>query len=183
MLDRSRQTACFEKVNFDVVIDHHPVTVKKGVKFIDIRPNYGAASSIMVEYLRAANIKPSVALATALFYGIKVDTQNFEKNAQPADGSSFRYLFSLANLNLVRKLELTDLRRSELKYFKIALNELKVSKGKAFVHVGRVWSPDILVIIYYQDGRANRFHTHHRVTLKTFSILPFSSFHSNGLRT
>ena len=47
----------------------------------------------------------------------------------------------------MRKIELTDLRRSELKYFKTALNELKVSKGKAFVHVGRVWSPDILVII------------------------------------
>lgn len=138
---------CFEKVNFDVVIDHHPVTVQWDARFIDIRPNYGAASSILVEYLRAANIKPSVALATALFYGIKVDTHNFEKHALPADGSSFRYLFSLANLNLVRKLELTDLRRSELKYFKTALNELKVSKGKAFVHIGRVWSPDILVII------------------------------------
>lgn len=138
---------CFEKVGFDVVIDHHPVTVDWDAKFIDIRPNYGATSSIMVEYLRAANIKPSVALATALFYGIKVDTHNFEKSALLADGISFRYLFNLANLNLVRKLELTDMRRSELKYFKTALNELKFWKGKAFIHVGRVWSPDILVII------------------------------------
>lgn len=138
---------CFEKVDFDVVIDHHPVTVDWDAKFIDIRPNYGATSSILVEYLRAADIKPSVALATALFYGIKVDTQNFEKNAQLADGISFRYLFNIANLNLVKKFELTDMRRSELKYFKTALNELTFRKGKAFVHVGRVWSPDILVII------------------------------------
>jgi nanoRNase/pAp phosphatase (c-di-AMP/oligoRNAs hydrolase) len=138
---------CFEKVVFDVVIDHHPVTQQWDARFIDIRPNYGAVSSIMVEYLRAAGIKPSVALATALFYGIKVDTHNFEKNALPADGTSFRYLFNIANLNLVRKLELTDLRRSELKYFKTALTDLRVSKGKAFVHLGRVWSPDILVII------------------------------------
>lgn len=138
---------CFEKVSFDVVIDHHPVTIERDAHFIDIRPNYGATSSIMVEYLRAAGIKPSVALATALFYGIKVDTQNFEKRAQLADGISFRYLFNIANLNLVRKFELTDLRRSELKYFKNALNEYKVRKGKAYVHIGRVWSPDILVII------------------------------------
>ena len=34
----------------------------------------------MVEYLRAANIKPSVALATGLFYAIKVDTNNFKKS-------------------------------------------------------------------------------------------------------
>ncbi len=138
---------CFEKIDFDVVIDHHPVTESWDATFIDIRPNYGAVSSIMVEYLRAAGIKPSVALATALFYGIKVDTQNFEKHAVAADGISFWYLFGFANRNLVRKFELTDLRRSELKYFKIALNELKVRKGKAFVHIGRVWSPDILVII------------------------------------
>lgn len=137
----------FENIEFDAVIDHHPVTEDWDAKFIDIRPNYGSLSSIMVEYLRAAGIKPSSALATALFYGIKVDTQNFEKSSLLADGISFRYLFNIANRNLVRKFELTDMRQSELKYFKTALNELRVRKRKAFVHVGRVWTPDVLVII------------------------------------
>ena len=139
---------CFEKLDFDMVIDHHPITEGWDAEFIDIRSDYGAVSSMMVEYLRAAGIKPSVALATALFYGIKVDTQNFEKkNLQLADGISFRYLFDIANRNLVRKFELTELRRSELRYFKVALNEVKASKGRAYVHLGRVGTPDILVII------------------------------------
>lgn len=138
---------CFERIDFDVVIDHHPVTEGWDATFIDIRPEYGAASSMLVEYLRAAGIKPSVTLATALFYGIKVDTQNFEKSSLLADGISFRYLFNIANRNLVRKIELTELRRSELKYFKIALNDVKVSKSRAYVHLGRVGTPDILVII------------------------------------
>ncbi|BCO09920.1 DHH family phosphoesterase [Desulfolithobacter dissulfuricans] len=138
---------CFEKLEFDAVIDHHPVTEGWDAKFIDIRPEYGAVSTMMVEYLRAAGIKPSVALATALFYGIKVDTQNFEKSSLLADGIAFRYVFKFANRNLVRKFELTELRRSELKYFKIALNELKVSKGRAYIHLGRVGTPDIQVII------------------------------------
>ena len=138
----------FEKLDFDVIIDHHPVTDGLEAEFIDVRPEYGAVASMMVEYLRAAGIKPSVSLATALFYGIKVDTQNFEKkNMQLADGISFRYLFDIANRNLVRKFELTELRRSELKYFKIALNEVKASKGRAYVHLGRVGTPDVLVII------------------------------------
>ncbi|MCI5133437.1 MAG: phosphoethanolamine methyltransferase, partial [Candidatus Electrothrix sp. EH2] len=112
---------CFEKLQFDAVIDHHPVTPGWDARFIDIRPEYGAVASMMVEYLRAANITPSVALATALYYGIKVDTQNSEKkNMQLADGISFRYVFNIANRNLVRKFDLTELRRSELKYFKIA---------------------------------------------------------------
>lgn len=150
--------ACFEKMSFNAVIDHHPVTTGWDAAFIDIRPEYGAVSSMMVEYLRAANIKPSVALATALFYGVKVDTQNFQKqNMQAADGTCFRYLFNIANLNLVRKFELTELRRSELRYFRIALNEVKASGGRAYVHLGKVGTPDILVIIADFFNRVESF--------------------------
>ncbi len=139
--------SAFEKIGFDVIIDHHPVNQDWEATYVDIRPDYGAASTMMVEYLRAAGMKPSVALATALFYGIKVDTQDFEKQARVSDGISFRYLFDIANRNLVRKFELTDLRRSELKYFSIALNELLYSKGRYYTHIGKVRSPDVLVII------------------------------------
>ncbi len=138
---------CFEKLSFNAVIDHHPVTEGWEADYIDIRPDYGATASMMVEYLRAAAIKPAVPLATALFYAIKIDTQNFEKKAALADAISFRYLFDRANKNLVRKIELSELRLSELNYFRTALSEMKVSKGRIYVHVGRVRNPDILVII------------------------------------
>lgn len=137
----------FEKIEFDVIIDHHPQTGDQQETFVDIRPQYGACSTMLVEYLRAANFKPSVALATALFYAIKVDTHDFSKHSVLADGVSFRYLFNIANRNLVKKFELTDLRRSELKYFNIGLSELKYSKGRLYSHLGRVRSPDILVNI------------------------------------
>ena len=110
---------CFEKIKVHAIIDHHPIGGNFDCEFIDIRPEYGATATMAVEYLRAAGMKPSVALATALFYGIKVDTQNFEQKSVLADGISFRYLFNIANRDLVRKFELTDLRKSELKYFSI----------------------------------------------------------------
>lgn len=137
----------FEGIEFDAVIDHHPAATGWIAPFVDIRKDYGATASMLVEYLRAADMKPSVALATALFYAIKVDTQNFEKKANLADAISFRYLFNIANQNLVRKIELSELRLSELSYFKTALNELKFSKRRLYAHVGRVRNPDILVII------------------------------------
>jgi len=138
---------CFEKMKIDVIIDHHPVSGDWDATFVDIRPQYGAVSTMMVEYLRAAGMKPSVALATALFYAIKVDTQNFEKKSLLADGNAFRYLFDIANRDLVRKFELTDLRKSELKYFNIALQSLQYSKRRYYTHLGKVRSPDVLVII------------------------------------
>ena len=137
----------FEKIEFDAIIDHHPLIKQYDTPFVDIRPQYGACSTMLVEYLRAGNLKPSVALATALFYAIKVDTHDFSKQSVLADGISFRYLFNIANRNLVKKFELTDLRRSELKYFNIALNELTYSKGRLYSHLGKVRSPDILVNI------------------------------------
>ncbi|HFQ82341.1 MAG TPA: phosphoethanolamine methyltransferase [Desulfobacterales bacterium] len=137
----------FENIAFDAVIDHHPVTSGWEADYIDLRPDYGAVASMMIEYLRAGGMKPSVALATALFYAIKVDTNNFEKKANLADAISFRYLFNLANHNLVRKIELSELRISELNYFRTAFTEMKISNNRLYVHVGRVYNPDILVII------------------------------------
>lgn len=137
----------FEEIDFDVVIDHHPASKGWTAKYVDIRKDYGATASMLVEYLRAADMKPSVALATALFYAIKVDTQNFEKKSVHGDAISFRYLFNIANQNLVRKIELTELRKSELNYFRTAMQEFRINKKRLYVHLGRVRNPDILVII------------------------------------
>lgn len=139
----------FANLKVDALIDHHPLPADgwPDIPFVDVRADYGACSTMLVEYLRAGAMKPSVALATALFYGIKVDTQNFENKSLQADGICFRYLFDIANRNLVRKFELADLRRSELKYFNIGLAALKYSKGRYYSHIGKVPSPDVLVIV------------------------------------
>lgn len=145
----------FDEIHFDAIIDHHPATKGWVAKYVDIRKDYGATASMMVEYLRAADMKPSVAMATAMFYAIKVDTQNFEKKTIAADAISFRYLYNIANHNLVRKIELSELRKSELNYFQTALNDYKISKKKLYLHMGRVRSPDILVIIADFFNRVN----------------------------
>jgi nanoRNase/pAp phosphatase (c-di-AMP/oligoRNAs hydrolase) len=130
----------------DVIIDHHPESAIKA-PFLDIRPNYGATATIMTEYLRSARIKPSVKLATGLFHAIKTDTNDFKGKTLIEDVRAFQYLFRHANIHLARKIEQADLRFDFLKYFKIALNNMRLYKKKVFVHLGNVASPDILVII------------------------------------
>ncbi len=137
----------FKELRFDVVIDHHPETEGWEADFVDIRPDYGATSTILSEYLRSAGIKPSVALATALIYGIKTDTDNFEKHCSLQDVICFHHLFKHMNRHLLHKIESADIRRSELKYMKLALENMKFRKQRLFTHVGRVPNPDILVVI------------------------------------
>ena len=105
----------FQKFQFDAIIDHHPDTNCE-VVFQDIRPKYGATATILTAYLRAAKIKPSTKLATALILAIKTDTGNFELQTIIDDVRAFQYLFRHANKHLIRKIEQSDLKPEYLKY-------------------------------------------------------------------
>jgi len=135
-----------DQLSPDVIIDHHPDSKPKAA-FVDIRPHYGATATIMTEYLKAARIKPSLKLATGLFQAIKTDTNSFRGKTAIEDVRAFQYLFRFANMDLARRIEKADLKLSFLKYFKIALNTLRLRKGRAFVHLGPVVNPDVCVII------------------------------------
>lgn len=137
----------FKNIHFNAIIDHHPTLNNFSAEFTDIRPDYGATSTILFEYLKTLKIKIRLNLATALVYGIKTDTDNFEKSANLHDVIAFHSLFKYVNKHLLKKIEASSLRRSELKYFKMALNNLKFKRNKAFVYIGKVTSADILVLI------------------------------------
>jgi len=130
----------------DVIIDHHPDT---GIEapYVDIRPKYGATASIMTEYLRSAGIKPSAKLASGLFYAIKTDTGNFERQTLIEDVRAFQFLYRHTNIHLARKIEQSELRLDFLKYFKTALDSRRMRKGRLFAHLGRVVNPDVCVLI------------------------------------
>jgi nanoRNase/pAp phosphatase (c-di-AMP/oligoRNAs hydrolase) len=130
----------------DVIIDHHPESGAKA-PFLDIRPDYGATATILTEYLQAAKIKPSAKLATGLYHGIKTDTNDFKGRTQIEDVRAFQYLFRHANIHLARKIEKADLRFDLLKYFKIALQNMRRRKGKVYIHLGHVVNPDVCVLI------------------------------------
>jgi nanoRNase/pAp phosphatase (c-di-AMP/oligoRNAs hydrolase) len=135
------------KYRFDILIDHHPVASSYDASFVDVREDYGANSTIMTEYLRAAKIKPSPRLATALFYGIKTDTDNFARPTTPNDINAFRYLYQFTNINMIKKIESSEMTRETLVNFRTALENLIFIKDKAFIYMGKVNDPDILVIV------------------------------------
>jgi nanoRNase/pAp phosphatase (c-di-AMP/oligoRNAs hydrolase) len=129
-----------------VLIDHHPDGGYRA-PFTDIRPSYGATATILTEYLRAARITPAQNLATALYYAIKTDTDDFKRHTLAEDLQAFQYLFRHANIQLARRIAQADLRLEYLKYFKTALQYMRLRKGRVFVHLGAVVNPDVCVVI------------------------------------
>ena len=130
----------------DVIIDHHPETQYKAY-YSDIRPSYGATSTMLTEYLKAARIKPSVKLATALYYGIKTDTSNFQRQTLPEDIRAFQYLFKYANIPLERRIDQAEVPLKFLQYYEKAFHNKVIKGNRLYSHLGEISSPDICVQI------------------------------------
>ena len=120
----------------DLVIDHHPVErpIKAHIK--DVRPTYGATSTILVEYLRAADVKISQRLATALLYGIKSDTLGLERGGTKADLDAFAYLYLLANHNALRRIERPELSETALDVLAQGLARRRIAPRRVLLPPG-----------------------------------------------
>lgn len=137
----------FKELPFHIIIDHHPIDSGSKALFMDIREDYGANSTIMTEYLRAARVTPSARLATALFYGIKTDTNNFVRHSLPNDINAFRFLYRYVNMNIIKKIESSEFTRGTLNNLQKAFKHFTFIQDTAFVYMGREALPDDLVII------------------------------------
>src|SRR5574337_694110 len=90
----------------NIIIDHHQTdfSLVKG-EFVEILPKIGATSTIMTRYLRHLDIVPDPPLATALRYGIRVDTGGFTRNTTTEDLEAAAYLSPLLDIGLLSQIE------------------------------------------------------------------------------
>ncbi len=130
----------FEEV--DLVIDHHPVERPIHARIKDVRPSYGATSTILVEYLRALDLKITQRLATALLYGIKSDTLGLERGGSKADLEAFAFLHMVANHSALRRIERPELSDVALDVLAHGLAKRQILRGVFFSHLGNVPTAD-----------------------------------------
>jgi len=128
----------------DLVVDHHPKRAAFSARFTDLRPQYGATSTIFTEYLRAALMEPSQRLATALLYGIKTDTLFLERGSHIADLEAFTFLYPFASRAMITKMERPALPREDLEALGRALSRLQLNDGVAVIHMGEVKREDVI---------------------------------------
>ncbi|HOF06368.1 MAG TPA: DHH family phosphoesterase [Syntrophales bacterium] len=132
-------------VHPQIVIDHHPVTSAWHAELADVRPQYGALSTIMMEYLLAAKVRIPKILYTALLYGIKSDTNNFERDSILEDIGAY-YLTSIrANRQLIRRIELNQIPERYLRFFEHAYSHRRRYRDRITSFLGKVDSPDVCV--------------------------------------
>ena len=94
-----------EETAVDVVVDHHPPRGPVEATYIDVRPEIGATSTQIAEYFQHLGIEPDRELATALLFGIRVDTQDFIREVSTADFEAGAELLLQADEDILERVE------------------------------------------------------------------------------
>jgi nanoRNase/pAp phosphatase (c-di-AMP/oligoRNAs hydrolase) len=138
----------FNGIPFSLIIDHHPIaTDTRPDVFAEISPNYGATSTIMTEYLYNLGIRPGRLLATALQFGIKTDTMNFQRHAMDVDLRAYLYLDKFSDSALLNRIVHSEFHLDWLPYFARATTNMHTAGSGFYIYVDKVESPDILVVL------------------------------------
>jgi nanoRNase/pAp phosphatase (c-di-AMP/oligoRNAs hydrolase) len=129
----------------DLVIDHHPLRkATQAAPLVDVRPAYGATATILAEYLEAAKILPTRALATALVYAIRSETQDFGREAAGPDHAAFDRLLPRVDRRLLAKIQSAPVPFSYFRTLHRALESLSGVSNVLVSHLGPVEQPDIV---------------------------------------
>ncbi len=107
-------------------IDHHPIQEIGEYRFYDIRSRIGACSSIITQYFVENNIGIPAEIATALAYGIKIDTANLSGRAADLDVDMYCLLYKIADKDILLSFENCCLRRKDLTAYQEAISNLKL---------------------------------------------------------
>lgn len=128
-----------------IIIDHHQANIEEvKAEYVDIRPNIGATATIMTKYLQDLEIPIKTELATALLYGIKVDTDDFQRNTDPLDLTAAAYLTPIANHDILSKIESPSRSVEEIDVLGDAIKNREIKGSYLISNVGTLRNRDAL---------------------------------------
>lgn len=133
------------EVRPNIIIDHHPYDpAKVSADYLDIRPEIGATSTILMEYLTELELEISEELATLLLYGIKTDTADFTRGATPKDLRAVALLYPKASQDLLTKVETPPMSAETIDVLGEAIKNRRIVGSLLLANVGFIRDRDTL---------------------------------------
>lgn len=128
-----------------IVIDHHYpiVELTRRAVYTDIRMNVGSTVTIIYEYLHAAHVVIDPTLATAMFYGLRSDTNGLSREATVVDGIVYVKLLEMLDQPALLKIESAGLAQEYYQAFSHGMKNSRIY-GKAIIsYLGNMHRPDL----------------------------------------
>lgn len=104
-------------------IDHHPSFGKETYLYEDIRIT-GSCATLIAEYFRTLDVPMDAETATALLYGLRMDTLQFSRGVTELDIEMFDYLFKKADHKKLSYMERNNLEFRDLKAYGAAIENI-----------------------------------------------------------
>lgn len=132
----------------DVVIDHHPPRPEsRRAPWCDIRPDLGATSTIVFEYLRRAGITIDSPLASAFFFALRTETRDLGREASAKERHAYLALVPLVDHALLYRMTHPKVPRAHFVALDRALRLAQVYGSIVAVNLGRLGYPDLVAEI------------------------------------
>jgi len=129
----------------DMVIDHHPLReATKRAPFHDVRERVGSSCTLVTAYLRETGTPIQPRLATALYYGIKSDTQDLGRNAGAFDVENYLFLFPQVQRELMNRILHPKVSAAYFKVLNRAFRKARIHGDTLTTSVGRIDNPDMV---------------------------------------
>ena len=131
------------KGNEIACIDHHPYVEVEGLIMHDVR-KVGSCATLITMYYDELSIAPDKLTATALLYGLKMDTKNFTRGVTDEDIDVFARLIKLCDQELLGRLEHDSMEYTDLRAYGSAIQSIQIY-GRLGIAMIPFPCPDALV--------------------------------------
>jgi nanoRNase/pAp phosphatase (c-di-AMP/oligoRNAs hydrolase) len=127
-----------EQLRAHIVIDHHPPLPQLDADFIDIRPDAGTTTTMLLGYQEALGVEIDAELATAAAYAIVSETQDLGREATRQDLQALHRVFPVARLRTLGEIRHPRHTREYYRTIARAMGRVQVSKNLCVCHIGAV---------------------------------------------
>ena len=128
--------------NVGIIIDHHEVPEQR-VLYTDVR-DVGSTAAILTDYLEELDIDIDKRLATALLYGIRIDTQDYKVHVTAADLSAAMKLMQLSDRDILNQIESPTMSMETLDIIGEAIHNKRITGSYLLSCVGFMHNVDAL---------------------------------------
>lgn len=124
-------------------IDHHPTMIPCAYEYSDIRI-CGACCSIVTDYFIKSNTSMDANTATALLYGLKMDTESFNRGVTDFDIEMYGYLHKLADNQKITSMYNNNMEIEDLHAYGEAIRNIQIYDNVGFAKIS-FDCPDALI--------------------------------------
>ncbi len=115
-------------------VDHHPTFVPVEYRWQDIQPA-GACATLVAQHYAKLGETPDRNTATALLYGIKMDTLQFTRGVTGSDIQMFQFLHPLCDPDKLAYLERNNMELGDLRAYGAAIENIRIYGTMGFSSV------------------------------------------------